>query len=61
MADKRSTYDWLNYAYRMENARADSAVPYEETTDKETGDEYMVDLGFPKCLHHQSMSCAEPH
>ena len=39
MADKRSTYDWLNYAYRMENARADSAVPYEETTDKETGDE----------------------
>ena len=44
MADKHSAYDWLNYAYRMESARADSSHPYEETTDKETGDEYLSKL-----------------
>jgi len=44
VADKRNTYDWLNYAYRMESSRADSSHPYEETTDKETGDEYLSKL-----------------
>ena len=45
MAERRSAYDWLNYAFRMESARADSSHPFgEETTDRDTGNEYMSKL-----------------
>ena len=44
MAERRSTFDWLNYAFRQEAARTDSSHPYEEITDMDTGDEYLSKL-----------------